>query len=157
MQRCFPAYLCWIVTVPGDYAGSAPPRVRPAAVHIVTMCCLWSSPMLCSTSQAGSRAPASARIPCLHCANRRGNGAAWCDLLRIQRPGAFLLFLSCSVHVMCLCGQREVAVLHSLLAGWDVLPSDILLALQKGSKISMHSAEVCKMLCRIHLQRLPAG
>lgn len=75
-------------------------------------------------------------------ANRRGNGAGWCDLPRIQRLTPFFLLLSGSVHVMCFCGQCEVTVLHSLLGGRGVLPSGILLALQKGSKMSMHSAEV---------------
>ena len=75
--------------------------------------------------------------PHIHnCANRRGNGAGRYELPRVQRLGLFFLFLSCLVHATCCRGRCEVVVLHSLSSGQDVLPSGILLALQKGSKIT---------------------
>lgn len=142
------------MTVQGPYAGFAPPRVRRAGIHNMAGAFGPRPPFTPPAEQGAELRP----LPGSHiynCANRRGNGAGWCDLPRTQWLGPifFFLSLSCSVHVTCFCGQCEVSVLHSLLGGRDVPPSGILLALQKGSKMSVHSAEVCK----IHFQRVPAG
>lgn len=136
-----PAYPCRIATVQGDCAGFAPPRFGRAAIHSPVLPPVLAHPLLHQPSKELSSGPA--RIPnlqlCKQARERGGLGRSAEDAVTTS-----------SVHVTCFCGQCEVRVLRSLLGGRDVLPSGILLALQKGSKTSVRLVQVCKMPCEIN-------